>query len=273
MTREKAKIIDAVCITLIACLIVFTTLFVIAVNISYAECADELYAEAFEVGYTEARKYSKLSDELYNEAYEKGYAAAQKDELKRYYNGDAVTDRYIAQHIRIEGTVEPEVIATVLYELEKVPSLVMENFIAEGGKIVINNKNFPSHDLKSETAIGFYCEADKYIEIDGSCAENIKNALLHEIGHYIDYSRYDTYEEDEEGIAAWKIKWSDEEEWMDCFEREKDGFFEFDGNAKYHTSSAVEYFAEAFEWYINDTDMLFTNCHDTAYFVMRYSNG
>lgn len=120
-----------------------------------------------------------------------------------------------------------------------VPWEIRKAFAANGWKLVVTDQDISSTyyngPIKGELA-GLTNSRTKTIYIHENI-NHIRNALLHEFGHYFDLQK---------GIV------SDDEIMQACFQREKGAF---DGRWKDDThamSNEAEYFAESFQQYILD---------------------
>lgn len=158
---------------------------------------------------------------------------------------------------QIEGIIKGIKINTTYFaelndEIAKLPDWLVDSFENGGWTLSVVEEIDTAYYGLTLNASGLFIFAEKTIQIEAKLS-SIRNSTLHEFGHYLDYLDYNK-------------KWyalSDSAEWRDCFENEKTAFATFDGNPKYHTSSTVEYFAEAFEWYVKDSEKLRMNCPQT----------
>ncbi|EOU1990355.1 hypothetical protein [Clostridium perfringens] len=131
-----------------------------------------------------------------------------------------------------EGATEELANLTNTY-LSYVPKNVMNNFVANGWKVVLTDKNIAEtyyHDKSLGKIVGLTMSEAKTIYILAS-KNAIKSSTLHEMGHFVDIQM---------DVP------SNSEEFLEDFNNEKDTFevYSFDGHYK---RNHFEFFAEVFQ--------------------------
>lgn len=158
-------------------------------------------------------------------------------------------------YISINGFAYKKEIDTLQDELDSLPDWVLKEYVSEGNTIILNSKPIksdPNNQLGDE--IGSYQHIVTYRVIYlNSNIDNIKNAALHEFGHFLD-DYYGTF--------------SDSEKFIKCYDLEKKQFLKID-NFNYNISTQSEYFAECFLKYIKQPKKLKKYCPQT-YEIMEY---
>jgi len=162
-------------------------------------------------------------------------------------------------YISVYGEVSHDDMRSLKRELAKVPDWLLEEYVNEKGRLFVSSvplrdiqERYYGHVDEKNQAIGFFAVRNGIAEIwIHSSLSSIKASTIHEFGHYLD--RYCSYI-------------SETDAFLIIFEVEKNLFFEVDKSA-YHISTAPEYFAESFEWYLNNPRSLRKHCPQTYSFL------
>lgn len=159
--------------------------------------------------------------------------------------------------IQIEGDVWKgnNLYAHVYYLL--VPERIRHSFQDEGWKIILTDKNISDHYYTGEvegwlSGLTDYSKKRIYIH---SRFYDIRNALLHEMGHYYDYML---------GGASYT------DEFKEIYEEENNQLKPYWEPDSHIRSNAQEYFAEAFADYILDKEQVKENVKSTYKFIRTY---
>jgi len=163
------------------------------------------------------------------------------------------------EYISVYGEAKRDDIKALKKELSKIPDWLIEEYIANGGVVYLTSRpienmqeNYGEENDDSYKLIGLHTVRNGVVKIwIYNSPQAIKGATLHEFGHYLD--RYYGF-----------ISQSDV--FFFIYEHENDIFLEI-GGGEYHTSTLLEYFAECFEWYINNPRSLKRNCPQTYKFL------
>lgn len=154
-----------------------------------------------------------------------------------------------------ETGVSDEMVLGVEAEYNMVPKNVRDYLEASGWTITVSAQNITERYNKTGDVLGITSYLNKKIMIDNR--EVAKSAVIHEVGHYIDFENDFVSESDE---------------FVSIYEAEKDAFCAYRYTADHNTSEPREYFAESYYSCINDPDGMKTNCPKTYEFVMNVSN-
>lgn len=142
--------------------------------------------------------------------------------------------------------------ANVYYLLT--PKEIRDKFQQEGWKIVLTDKNLSDHYYTGDVEgwlSGLTDYAKKTIYIYGNFYD-IRNALLHEMGHYYDHML---------GGASYT------EDFKEIYEKEKNQLKPYLEPDSYIKSNAQEYFAESFSDYILNNEYIKQNVVETYVFL------
>lgn len=139
------------------------------------------------------------------------------------------------------------------------PEPLKKVYKSAGWEVVVTSKMPSSSNSQDLSKVYGVTKPDlKGIYINNSGAP-IKSTLQHEMGHFVDYMRGWKAEEDEEFLIAWKA--------------EKDNLPTAKGqNASHLKSTAIEYFAAAFQVYLDDSARLKQCCPKTYSYVVEAYN-
>ncbi len=134
-------------------------------------------------------------------------------------------------------TMNPMGYNVVENELNKVEDDVLELLESSGLEIIYSSDIIEEHEERVGTSegymvLGYYVPNNNYIVMRGD-HRSIKGALLHEIGHALDFNLGLRYNET-------------------LIDSYMEGEVEFTDNADYYYSSIEEYIAESIEYYYND---------------------
>ena len=166
--------------------------------------------------------------------------------------------------VQKEGNVDDSWIIKAEIEYRKIPKEIREDFEKNSnGEIFVTDKDLAKEYGFKYNIMGIYTEKKKHYEgseeilwyqgtIKVEDREEAMTALIHEIGHYIDYT-HDTISETEEfkGIKAEEVG-----ELAYYFKPNK-------GNYK----NTEEYFAESFKYYILEPEELEKRCPKTFRYI------
>jgi len=179
--------------------------------------------------------------------------AVNLEQNKKYTTG--IYNEYIS----VYGEVGHNEIKALKKELTKVPDWLLEEFVNEECRILVSStplrdikeRYYGQNDYKNQT-IGLHAVRNGTVEIwvYGS-PQAIEAATLHEFGHYLDR------------ISSYSSK---TDAFLQIYEQEKYNFIEV-CEGEYYISSASEYFAECFRWYLNNPRSLKKNCLQTLYYL------
>lgn len=137
----------------------------------------------------------------------------------------------------------------------KIPENVRSSFQKNGWQIVCTSEDLGDKFFSSQVTV--QAVADKgsktiYVE----AREAAMTSILHEIGHYID----------------WECGWvSSTKEFLSIYKSEVDVFKSVVTTNDNNTSSATEYFAEAYQVYLEYPELLSKYCPNTYSYVVGYS--
>lgn len=174
--------------------------------------------------------------------------------VEREQNRTYTTGSY-NDYISVYGEVGRNDINALKKELSKIPDWLMDEYVNDGGRVYLTSipireiqENYNEEYDGSYTVIGLHTVGNGIVKTwVYSTPQSIAAASLHEFGHY-----YDWYSD----------SISETEAFLAIYEHEKHSFFEIDGG-KYHISTAQEYFASCFHWYLNSPRCLKRQCRQT----------
>lgn len=205
---------------------------------------------------------SKLSNNWYKVKTEKNYGYIKCDNVRNSKevfidkDGVLITSVTPDDTIKIDGDISDNIVNYAYNYWYLIPENIRNDFKEQGWTIVLTDKSL-SQDLGINYPIsGVTIMQDKTIKICGnqSC---IRYALVHEIGHYIDYrsnfvSRQETFKK--------------------LYEENGDKLLEYNNNYIQASYSEEEYFAELYRAYIlNEYKIKFMFSDDINY-VVNMSN-
>ena len=161
--------------------------------------------------------------------------------------------------IFIYGEAKKNDIRALQKELSKAPEWLIEDFISNNGRIYLTSipigklqENYiVENDDDYANTIGLFVKRKGTLKTwIYNSPLTIEKAALHELGHYLD----------------WHFGHSSKSSsFLMIFEQEKLAFLEIDDNT-YHISTAAEYFAACFKWYLNNPRLLKRKCPQTHSF-------
>ena len=148
-----------------------------------------------------------------------------------------------------------DIVRNTQREYEKVPENIRNNFENSGWNITVANSS-----IAGRFGYGYPIQAlirygDKVIWIDNRYIAS--TAIVHEMGHYIDYSL---------GFI------SSRPEFITIYAEEVPKFCAYHSTHENNTNSASEYFAESFQQYVLDPVGLATACPKTFIFIQNCVN-
>ena len=153
----------------------------------------------------------------------------------------------------LDGNIADRSLGKVELYYQTVPWEIRKQFVKDGWKLAVTDRDISSayYDgpVKGELA-GLTDSRVKTIYIHEK-VHHIRNALLHEFGHYFDLRV---------GIA------SDEDGFMSCYEKEKDVFVRPWKSDTHAMSNTAEYFAESFQRFILEPE----TCKETQPLTYEY---
>ena len=133
----------------------------------------------------------------------------------------------------------------------QIPESVRLSFENSGGTIELSTNDLGVKFYGKENTVLAYIDTDTLtIYID--YREKAVKSVQHEIGHYLDYSN------------GWL---SSTDEFKRIHNEEVSSFCKVHKTAKQNTNTTVEYFAESFEFYINNSQTLLASCPQTYAFI------
>jgi hypothetical protein len=145
---------------------------------------------------------------------------------------------------------------TIDEQLATLPEFIKSNFISGGGNVYLTDKSIA--DILIDYNGIEYSEAGRAagVFIVNAGTPEIwlicPSALLHEFGHYFDWSH------------LWL---SGSGEFLEVYHAEKDSFHRHIDRELHYISTPAEYFAESFARYIMNPDTLEKHCPDTYYYL------
>lgn len=157
--------------------------------------------------------------------------------------------------IVVESGISKKMYDGVLANYMKAPLKLRELFESSGWKIIISNTSLKQRFGYEFSILALTLLQEKEIYIDNR--ENAKNSILHELGHFVDYSL---------GFV------SSSDEFVSIYEEEVNNFVSFWKTHKNNTSTPIEYFAEAYQVLIVQPDRLIENCPKTVGFLRGVEN-
>ena len=155
------------------------------------------------------------------------------------------------------GDVDEQLIKKINEAYLMIPDNVRQNYEENGWAVYVTTENLGKKYFGRKMSIlALTVIEEQTIYIDDR--EKAVTSVIHEIGHYIDYSY---------GFVSYT------DEFSQIF---KDEVKNFRSNHKTHinnTSTAVEYFAEAYLVIITEPEKMKKCCPYTYEFVVRYADG
>lgn len=137
-----------------------------------------------------------------------------------------------------------------------IPENVRERFEEDGWKIYATTENLgQKYYGKKMSILALTVTDEQAIYIDDR--EKARYSVIHEMGHYIDFSSDFV---------------SGTEEFEEIFNEEADDFRSFHETHKNNTSTAVEYFAESYQAMITETEEMMEKCPKTYQFIAKYAD-
>ena len=175
---------------------------------------------------------------------------------------ETVVEPFTSNVIVADGDVSDDVLYAMQAVYDDLPSAVKKNFEADGWQIIVTDKvaeywvkdgGTPAPNLIA----GFATTRAKAIYVENSMKQT--DVIRHEMGHYVDYriwinSKYSDRRSKSDKFA--KI-------WAQEVEAFKSAFNPWPDNV----TSAVEYFAEAFDAYTLNAKLLKESCPNTYAFI------
>lgn len=142
------------------------------------------------------------------------------------------------------------------YWNKNVPDSIRQWVISNNWKIVISNQSLEERFKTGFSTAGltYYNGVDNVIYLDNR-KSTVSRALIHEIGHAINYTC-------NAGV--------DSEEFIQIFEEEKNQFTDCTGGSDYARSSVNEYFASVFANIILDYNSVSKNCPKSVAYINNF---
>lgn len=147
----------------------------------------------------------------------------------------------------------------VLNNYYRLPEIARSKFESFGGVLSITNENlgakFYNDSSKHIVAVTNYKGSSKECSINIGTRDS--TAVLHEMGHFIDY------------VSGYL---SDTEEYKSIWGSEVEAFKSFHYTADENTNTANEYFAESFQVYVESPSELQKNCPQSYDYIVNTLN-
>lgn len=166
----------------------------------------------------------------------------------------AVTD-VLNGCISAERGVSSSLYNSVVSYYQRIPGKIRNTFEDNGWKIIISNQNLKTRFSLSASALAITEYQEKIIYIDNRTSA--KKSVIHEVGHAIDF------------INGSLSVTSD---FQEIYANEKDTFVQIWKTDENNTSTATEYFAEAFQACILEPQEISAKCSKTynyIYYIME----
>lgn len=154
--------------------------------------------------------------------------------------------------VRGEEGVSDAMVLAVEREYLMIPENVRTYLQNSGWTITISAQNLKERYRKDGDTIGIIVYNKSEILIDNR--EVAESAVIHEVGHFIDYE---------------ENRISESEEFVNIYESEKDAYCEYRFTAEHNTSESNEYFAEAFLSCVCDPVGMKNACPQTYAYIMN----
>lgn len=152
--------------------------------------------------------------------------------------------------------VSEDYVDKVLSNYYRIPEIVRNKFEDFGGVLSITNENlgekFFNDSNKRIVAVTSYKGSSKECSINIGTKDS--TAVLHEMGHFVDY------------VCGYL---SETEEYKSIWGSEVEAFKSFHYTADENTNTANEYFAESFQVYIESPSELQKNCPQSYDYIIK----
>ena len=158
------------------------------------------------------------------------------------------------EYVVAEPDVSDKIVWRVQQSLEKIPTVLLNRFIADGWTVVVSKDGFNAEYNSAPVyqATGLIEYGQKKIFVDGD-SYGIDETVAHEFGHYFDYI-FDKPSESTGREACHKEEW--------------EKFYII--NRNFHSiGTESEYFADMFAWYLLHPDLLKEHCPLSYEFVNK----
>lgn len=161
--------------------------------------------------------------------------------------------------IQIDGQVSENLISLLNYELNKVPSNVIEKFLAIGGKIILTSYDIAT-TYYNDYSIGSLMELHdgrQQILYISAREKAIKQGAVHGMGHVLD------------SITGWNSFKSSN--FLNIYHEEKHTLQTEDGGT-YHKTNEREFFAEVFYQFLLNPDRTIKSAPQAVKFINNLVN-
>lgn len=202
-----------------------------------------------------------LTEEVIAEPETDSLSASPLEEHNEVSEIDVQSDELVQEVKQVDTFVQGEdgvsynMIAGVEKYYTRIPENVRNYFQNSGWHITVSASSLgPRYGYPySILALTVYDEHQIWIDDRNSA----KDSVVHEIGHFIDYT------------SGWT---SDTLEFSDIYAVEKDAFCMYHGTHQNNTNTALEYFAESFQQCIYNPVGMQTACPQTYTYIMTIVN-
>lgn len=157
--------------------------------------------------------------------------------------------------IQKEGNVPDSRLLNIESYYTKLPQNIRTHLETLGWKYICSDADFGSRYGFTESILALSVYDEKVIYIDNR--QKAEDAILHEVGHAIDWSL---------GFVSYK------KEFADIFYAEVETFRTISNTHTNNTCSPIEYFAEAFAWTITDPALMQEKCPTTYNYIIEKIN-
>ena len=159
----------------------------------------------------------------------------------------------------LDGDIKDSIVFYAASYYYSLPEIIRMEFSKDGWQVVLTDKDISKeyyHGPIEGRLAGLTDCSDKRIYIHNT-REDIQRAMIHEFGHFFDYS-----------IGMGSVSF----EFKEIYEVEKELFKEKRKIDNHNISNEMEYFAETFSQFLLYPDILKKNCPQTYDYLMELIN-
>lgn len=156
----------------------------------------------------------------------------------------------------LEGEISNESILVMDAYLQEIPQFIRDSFVENEWKVLIDSDdiNKKYHNSQVDYEIAGLTSYSRQRIFFGNYGESLKTAVIHEFGHYYDFTL----------VSDNNTKFSDSEEFQKIFNEEAGNLGFIDEILSDHARErSSEYFAESFQQYFLNPELLEKNCPST----------
>lgn len=167
------------------------------------------------------------------------------------YGTQINADITVPTSFNVSDAISEDFVQKVAESYLQIPESIRLSFESSGGSVQLTEEDLGIRFYgKNNTVLALYTPETNTVYID--YREKAIKSVQHEFGHYVDYSH----------------NWiSQTDEFKRIHNAEVASFCKIHKTAKQNTNTPIEYFAESFQFYINNPQTLLASCPQTYAFI------